>query len=206
MQLNNPGRMRKEGLGLGLAIVRRAAAQLGHTVSLESESGRGSCFKVVIPLADRSRKNANLERSERSAAIDATTLRGRVIWLVEDNDEVRDALALQLSQWGVRLESFCRAEDFRDRVLSAQDWPDLIISDARLPDGDGLELITEMRADAPIPVAALLITGNTAPDQIAKQLASGVAILHKPFGSEALLRALHEELRHSSQGTEATSS
>lgn len=206
VQLNNPGRMRKEGLGLGLAIVRRAAAQLGHTVSLESESGRGSCFKVVIPLADRSRKNANLERSERSAAIDATTLRGRVIWLVEDNDEVRDALALQLSQWGVRLESFCRAEDFRDRVLSAQDWPDLIISDARLPDGDGLELITEMRADAPIPVAALLITGNTAPDQIAKQLASGVAILHKPFGSEALLRALHEELRHSSQGTEATSS
>ncbi len=200
VQLNNPGRVRTEGLGLGLAIVRRAAAQLGHTIELASEPGRGSCFKVAIPLAEGEMLDMSLDRPQRAVAIDVATLRGRVIWLVEDNDEVRDALVLQLSQWGVRFESFSRAADFRDRLLSAQDWPDLMISDARLPDGDGLELLREMRADAPIPVAALLVTGNTAPDQIAKQAASGVAVLHKPFGGEALLRAIHQELQRSAQG------
>lgn len=199
VQLNNPGRVRTEGLGLGLAIVRRAAAQLGHTVELVSQPGKGSCFKVAIALAEGTPPSLDAEHPDRPVAIDAAVLRGRVIWLVEDNDEVRDALALQLSQWGVRLETFSRAADFRERLLSAQDWPDLMISDARLPDGDGLELIGAMRADAPVPVAALLVTGNTAPNQIAMQAASGVTVLHKPFGSEALLRAIHQELQRSGQ-------
>src|SRR5690606_41093380 len=41
------------GLGLGLAIVRRAAHLLGHDITLRSEVGRGSCFAVCVPVAQR---------------------------------------------------------------------------------------------------------------------------------------------------------
>ncbi|WP_420995063.1 ATP-binding protein [Cupriavidus sp. 30B13] len=194
VQLNNPGRVTTEGLGLGLAIARRAAVQLGHDLALVSQPGRGSCFRLTLPLADGT---ANLPgpSQARSPAPDSSVLRGRAVWLIEDNDAVRDALALQLVQWGARLESFSRAADFRQRLLCAQDWPDLVISDARLPDGDGLELIRSIQADAPVPVAGLLVTGNTAPAQLATQASSGIAVLHKPFGSEALLEAISHELR-----------
>lgn len=40
------------GVGLGLSIVRRLAAHLGHDIGFVSEEGKGSCFWVAVPLAD----------------------------------------------------------------------------------------------------------------------------------------------------------
>lgn len=48
VQLDNPSRTRSEGLGLGLAIVRRTANVLGCTVSLQSRPGKGTVFRVVL--------------------------------------------------------------------------------------------------------------------------------------------------------------
>lgn len=192
VQLHNPGRVATEGLGLGLAIVRHAALQLGHALKLVSRPGRGSCFRLTLALtrADGTPRMQGMEPST-----DAAVLHGRTAWLVEDNDTVRDALVLQLTQWRMRLQSFRCAADLQAHMLATQDWPELFISDARLPDGNGLDLILEMRASAPMPIATLLVTGNTSPDQLARQERSGIAVLHKPFGSEELLQTLSQELR-----------
>ena len=52
------------GYGLGLAIVRRLANQLGHSIEVTTKPGRGSCFAVKVPLSDRA---ASLARGEKSA-------------------------------------------------------------------------------------------------------------------------------------------
>jgi signal transduction histidine kinase/CheY-like chemotaxis protein len=192
VQLHNPGRVATEGLGLGLAIVRHASLQLGHALELSSRTGRGSCFRLTLALTDVD-GTPHAQGMESSA--DAAILQGRTAWLVEDNDTVRDALVLQLTQWRMRLQSFSCATDLQTHMLATQDWPELFISDARLPDGNGLDLILEMRASSPMPIATLLVTGNTSPDQLARQERSGVTVLHKPFGSEELLQALSQELR-----------
>ncbi len=49
-QLGNPSRDRAQGLGLGLSIVQRTAALLGHPVSVRSQPGRGSVFAIALPL------------------------------------------------------------------------------------------------------------------------------------------------------------
>ena len=50
VQLQNPARNRTQGLGLGLAIVRRTAILLQHPLKLVSVTGRGSMFSVTVPL------------------------------------------------------------------------------------------------------------------------------------------------------------
>ncbi|WP_460019954.1 ATP-binding protein [Magnetospira thiophila] len=52
-QLEDPDRDRSEGIGLGLAIVRRLARLLGHEIECRSWVGRGSMFSVSVPLARR---------------------------------------------------------------------------------------------------------------------------------------------------------
>lgn len=52
-QLGNPGRDRKQGLGLGLGIVRRLSRLLDHPVTVRSRPGKGSVFAVDLPLAGR---------------------------------------------------------------------------------------------------------------------------------------------------------
>lgn len=48
VQIGNPERQRSQGLGLGLAIVRRLAAVLGHPLTLRSQPGRGTCMSLQL--------------------------------------------------------------------------------------------------------------------------------------------------------------
>src|SRR5918994_6977146 len=50
-QVGNPARDRRQGLGLGLAIVRRIADLLGHRIETRSRPGEGSTFSIELPLA-----------------------------------------------------------------------------------------------------------------------------------------------------------
>ncbi|WP_207460222.1 PAS domain-containing sensor histidine kinase [Azospirillum sp. SYSU D00513] len=66
-QLDNPNRDRKQGLGLGLSIVRRLADLLGHQVTLRSRPGRGTVVVVDLPPARDERQDA-VQRAEPSLA------------------------------------------------------------------------------------------------------------------------------------------
>lgn len=182
VQLDNPGRDRSLGLGLGLAIVARCAHLLGSRIELRSEPGRGSCFSLRLPAAPALPAAAMKPGAVRPLA------RQRVL-LVDDDETVRVALASRLEAWGAEVTAL-------DGLPAVQQWladrpfvPDLLLTDHRLPVGNGLQVIDAVRA-ACGPVPALMVTGNTAPEDIATFSASGIPVLHKPFPAEQLLAAI----------------
>lgn len=176
------------GLGLGLALVKRAAVLLGHTLQLRSVPQRGSCFSLELPLTQA------LPRLQAPQEVERQPLAGLGIVLVEDEPAVRDAMTLQLERWGAQVEAFDGLPAL-EQALQAHSgggtkppWG-LLVSDNRLPGADSLRVIDEVRRSCgPLPV--LVVTGDTAPRDLAALTASGVPVLHKPFRAAELLAAI----------------
>jgi len=188
VQLDNPGRERSKGLGLGLAIVQRSARLLGHEISLRSVPGRGSCFTLELTLApQRAALPVPVPVSEQP-------LREVSVWLIEDDAAVRNALEARLRRWGAHvLPLACRVE-LQRQIDAATALPALVVSDQRLNDGSGLECIALIRAHAGHALPAVIVTGDTAPADLALLASAGLPVLHKPFSADALLVLLQQAL------------
>ncbi len=186
VQLGNPARESVRGFGLGLSIVKRSAAVLGHPLALCSVPGRGSCFSLHMPRA----------RVEQAAtepmAAPERPLAGLQLLLVEDDAPLRDALAERLRAWGAQVRTFGSVPDVLEGLPppnSSGRFADLLVTDQRLPGGSGLQVIDLVRRHGG-PMRALVVTADTAPEDLARLHAAGVQVLHKPFRAEALLAAI----------------
>ncbi len=95
-QLGAPRGDGRQGLGLGLAIVRRLSRLLDHPLALRSTPGRGSLFSVTVPLC---------AFAEAPAAETALGPGGAGIAVIDDDASVLDAVGRLLSAWGLRRRS-----------------------------------------------------------------------------------------------------
>ena len=131
------------GMGLGLSIVRRACAKLGHPIAMDSEPGRGAVFRISLPLVQ-----PETEARGVLPAWSDPSLRGRVALVVENDHAMRRAYELILRD---RLGMVARVTGGTAEALAqmGDDPPDVIIADYNLDNGDtGLQAIGELRARA----------------------------------------------------------
>ena len=187
MQVGNTERDRGKGLGLGLAIVQRCVRLLDHRLHLRSRPGRGTCMSIELPVAEPGPVEVTQVPVVSEGALD-----GYRLLLVEDDASVRLALTERLLGWGAEVRAFGSLGDLRQAIAerpAGEAAPDLLVSDYRLPDGTGLEAMAEARSRWP-GMAALLVTGDTTPQELARLAESGVSVLHKPFRAELLLARL----------------
>lgn len=82
-QVDNAARNRREGLGLGLAIVDRLAALLKHPITVRSEPGKGSCFSVTVPLAEPMEDEPGADMD-----LEDVDLQGVVILAIDDEPDI----------------------------------------------------------------------------------------------------------------------
>jgi signal transduction histidine kinase len=190
VQLGNPERDRKKGLGLGLSIAQRSAALIGGTIELSSRPGRGSRFTLVQPSTSPPSVQSLIETGLPSREGQSPVSRDLPLLIVDDDQEVRVALGDLLTRWGVRFDSVAGADEALAQVDRGARYG-LVLADYRLPGPlNGLELIAaiEQRHPAPAPARAL-ITGDFDPDLISTAHGRGVSLLHKPVAA-AKLRSL----------------
>ena len=175
-----------KGTGLGLSMVHGLAAQSGGQLTLESSLGKGTKATLWLPAVDHS-------RVESAASTDQTEFLARPlsVLLVDDDDLVRAGAAVMLEAFGhtvVQVSSATRALDH----LASGELFDVLVTDQRMPNITGVDLIRRarfMRPDLP----AVLITGYT--DAIDPD-ASALPVLAKPFRAAELARAVAEAVTH----------
>lgn len=182
-----------EGMGLGLAIVERACALLGHRLTMRSTLGVGTVFCVDLPLVDPA-----LARRPTDGAIFRTrhrSLQNLIVLLVENDADLRNALTVTLEKWGVDVLSTASGAEAFDLLAEITVAPDVIIADYQLDDGAlGTDVIAQLHADI-TDCPACVITATRTPEVADRCRAIGATLLHKPINPDDLRRFLTSAIR-----------
>ena len=202
-QINNPGRDRSRGLGIGLSIVQRLSRLLGHPVQMHSRLGRGTHFRVVVPAVSAAAREL-IGALAPAATADAATgqrrgpapvLPGRVL-LLDDELEIREAMMGLLRSHAIDAHAVADEAGAAAalRQASGEGRPfDLLLCDYRLADGaDGLDAGLRLSQGQGVTTPLLLITGETSPDRLQRVRESQVPVLFKPVVADSLLQAMAE--------------
>lgn len=173
-----------EGLGLGLAIVERACARLGHPLGLWSEPGLGSCFMVNLPIFGVA--TPSNEVHPRNARPMGLAQAGLITLLVENDPQMRRAISVLLESWGINV---IEAEDAASALSLLQDLeitPDALLLDYQLGIGlSGIQLYEEItRRFGPLPCAIVSADRSVALRRDCKL--RGLELLAKPLDRHKL--------------------
>lgn len=188
VQLHNAARDKAQGLGLGLAIVRRTAELLGHPLKLVSAPDRGSMFSVTLPfvrVAAPALPASGATQDETAASL----------MIVDDERDVLDAMVRLLTLEGHRIYAGQSAAEVKAIHAAAAKKGlapvDLIVADYRLKDNaTGVEAIKSLSAYLGRTLPGIVVTGDTSPSRIREATDSGFRILHKPVSGDDLRQAI----------------
>ena len=113
------------------------------------------------------------------------TSKAETVYIIDDEQDVRDALQMLLKSIGLTVETFPSAIDFIDQYQ--MEWPGCILVDIRMPGMSGIELQKKLNAmGAPIPV--IVISGHADVPTAVRVIQEGaVALLEKPVSDQELL-------------------
>ena len=166
------------GTGLGLSVVYGLVDAAGGTIEVSSEEGAGASFVVRLPVADA----VDVASSSIPAPVARPAASMRLL-LVEDDASVADVLERSLEQAGHCVRRARSVAEGR-RAIAEGDI-DLVVSDVRLGDGVGLELLEPCEArGVPVIFCSGYLELEAAEERIRDE---GLPFLRKPFSVDELL-------------------
>jgi len=178
------------GLGLGLSIVDRIARVLKHPVDIASRAGKGTEFRVELPLETNIKRIQ--EQPKRTSADQASTnLKGLRVLCIDNEPKILEGMTLLLSGWGCTvLASGSLTESLK--IAETEDAPDVIFADYHLDDGTGIEAIIALRKLWKTDFPALLVTADRTPEVRTTAAIDHISVQNKPIKPAALRAFLNQ--------------
>ena len=178
----DPTEKSKQGLGLGLALVKQLADLHGGSVAAKSEGvDQGSEFRITIPLCDKVTLKNEQGKADQTANKKPRSTPKYKILIIEDIHAVSFMFRRLLESAGHTVRVAKHAEEAR--VMIADELPEVIFSDIGLPGMNGFEFAEELSSDqklATIPLIAM--TGSSRNQDIKRANAAGFDFfLSKPI-------------------------
>ncbi len=189
-QVGRSRRDRSQGLGMGLAIVKRLAALLGHRLEVVSEPGRGTMFRLGVrldTLGEIGRDTAAADTQPMEPDNDAP----RMVLVVDDEEPIREGLRQLLQEWGYQVMTAADAAQAEAAAVALEGRIDLLVSDLHLAHGiGGQELVAGVRRLCGRELPAILVTGDTAGQALREVAAGDDPVLFKPVQPRRLLETV----------------
>ena len=176
------------GTGLGLATCDGIIKQSGGHITVQTEVGRGTTFRIYLPSAAGEKESASAEPFVQRRGD------GEAVLLVEDEEMVRDLGGIVLTSLGYRVILASNGRDALKKLAEHRDI-ELLITDVVMPDMGGKELARRVKLVAP--ELRVLFTSGYAFDAVARQDFSedGFHFLAKPYTGQQLSGKVRELLR-----------
>ncbi|TDF81110.1 NahK/ErcS family hybrid sensor histidine kinase/response regulator [Pseudomonas sp. H9] len=179
----------EKGLGLGLAIADGLCRVLGHQLEVRSWPGKGSVFRVSVPLA-----TAPAATVVSPAEQAGQPLAGMQVLCIDNEDSILIGMNSLLSRWGCQVWTARNREEC-DALLNKGMRPHLALVDYHLDDGEtGTELMAWLRTRLGEPVPGVVISADGRSETVAQVHAAGLDYLAKPVKPAALRALLNRHL------------
>jgi PAS domain S-box-containing protein len=173
-----------KGTGLGLSTVYGVVKQHDGWVTVYSEPGHGTTFRIYLPAVDAASATSTVATAEPAPLAMG---HGERILLIEDDPLVRRMTQQMLNQSGYRAIAVASCGEARAAFNSLLD---LVLSDVMLPDGNGLDLVRQFQMQRP-DLHCILTSGYADIHERWPEIEQNRwPFLIKPYNQSDLLRAI----------------
>lgn len=186
----------EKGSGLGLAVSYSIIRQFKGEIEVESELGKGSTFRILLPLHKSGQSSRQHGENTRFYGVSAQ-LNAHIL-VVEDEPNVRYVLQNLLKSEGYEVDEASNGQEAMKKLLANPYLYDLILTDLGMPIMGGLELAAQMTQNK-MQLPIVLITGwRDALDENRAKLLNIRTIISKPFEITEILNIVDDILRENS--------
>ena len=176
------------GTGLGLATVAAIVKSLAGAINVESKLNSGTEVSIFLPFV----ANITVAMTAPQSKVDKAK-KNKSVLIVDDEEAVRNVLALNLKQLGYQAELAASGLEAIEKIDAGNHF-DLVLLDMLMPHISGEETFYELRKRVP-DQKCLIISGFCSEDVLQRLLSDGAkGFLPKPFGIQDLSRKIEESL------------
>lgn len=176
-----------QGLGLGLSIAQNISQLLGHEISLDSILGKGSVFRIAVPIGEK-------KTIEQKRRFNDPNLANVKVLCVDNEPRILAGMQSLLEQWG------CQVTTARDLGQALSLWreesaPQLVLADFHLDKETGMDVLQALQYHWQQPLAAVVISADNSDEVRDEVLAAGYLYLPKPIIANSLRMTMNRALR-----------
>ncbi len=175
------------GTGLGLAVVHGIVSQHGGFINVYSEVGRGTSFKIYLPLAERAKVETKKEAEVKKIYGSETIL------IAEDDRMIREISVNLLNMLGYKVVEAADGLEAVKKFKESKDKIRLLILDGVMPRLDGKDVFKEIQKISP-DIKAIFMSGYTEDIFSTAELPPNTVYIQKPVKFAQLAKMIRELL------------